>query len=98
MLTLVPDVGGACPTTKRRNRSSRRASPSPTVAPPTPAYPQDTVAFTSPGKRSQVASGTTVTIYRSDGTPKPTRHHGGDHGGNHHGGNHGNNGGNHGGH
>ena len=62
------------------------------------AYPQDTVAFTSPGSGSQVASGTTVTIYRSDGTPKPTRHHGGDHGGNHHGGNHGNNGGNHGGH
>ena len=32
-------------------------------------YPKDTVAYTSPGGGTQVASGTAVTIYRSDGTP-----------------------------
>jgi membrane peptidoglycan carboxypeptidase len=42
-------------------------------------YPQDTVAYTSPGGGTQVASGTTVTIYRSDGTPyvPPVTHSGG---------------------
>jgi membrane peptidoglycan carboxypeptidase len=54
-------------------------------------YPQDTVAYTDPSGGSQVASGTTVTIYRSDGTPyvpprKPHpgggHHDGGDSGGN----------------
>jgi membrane peptidoglycan carboxypeptidase len=44
-------------------------------------YPQDTVAYTNPQGGSQVASGTTVTIYRSDGTPyvppKHKPHHGG---------------------
>jgi membrane peptidoglycan carboxypeptidase len=42
-------------------------------------YPKDTVAYTSPSGGSQVASGTNVTIYRSDGTPyvAPHRHHGG---------------------
>jgi membrane peptidoglycan carboxypeptidase len=48
-------------------------------------YPQDTVAYTSPSGGSQIASGTTVTIYRSDGTPyvPPPKHHhhGGDNGG-----------------
>jgi membrane peptidoglycan carboxypeptidase len=48
-------------------------------------YPQDTVAYTDPQGGTQVASGTTVTIYRSDGTPyvPPPKHHhrgGGDHG------------------
>src|SRR3954452_15891067 len=33
------------------------------------AYPRDSVAYTDPGGGSQTASGTTVTIYRSDGTP-----------------------------
>jgi membrane peptidoglycan carboxypeptidase len=45
------------------------------------SYPQDTVAYTNPQGGSQVASGTTVTIYRSDGTPyvppKHKPHHGG---------------------
>ena len=37
-------------------------------------YPKDTVAYTSPSGGSQAASGTSVTIYRSDGTPfvRPT--------------------------
>ncbi len=32
-------------------------------------YPQGTVAYTSPGSGSQLASGSNVTIYPSDGTP-----------------------------
>jgi membrane peptidoglycan carboxypeptidase len=32
-------------------------------------YPVDTVAYSSPGAGSQVPSGTSVTLYRSDGTP-----------------------------
>jgi membrane peptidoglycan carboxypeptidase len=46
-------------------------------------YPQGTVAYTSPGAGTQVASGTSVTIYRSNGTPAPPPRH---HGGGHHGG------------
>ncbi|HEX4472934.1 MAG TPA: penicillin-binding protein [Nocardioides sp.] len=50
-------------------------------------YPKDTVAYTSPSGGSQAASGTTVTIYRSDGTPfVPSHHHHGGHDGHHHGG------------
>jgi membrane peptidoglycan carboxypeptidase len=38
--------------------------------------PKDTVAYTSPSGGSQVASGTAITIYRSDGTPYvPPKHH-----------------------
>jgi membrane peptidoglycan carboxypeptidase len=46
-------------------------------------YPSGSVAYTSPGGGSQAASGTAVTIYRSDGTPyvPPHRHHGNGHGG-----------------
>jgi membrane peptidoglycan carboxypeptidase len=41
-------------------------------------YPSDTVAYTYPSAGSQVASGTQVTIYRSDGTPYvPPTHTGG---------------------
>ncbi len=32
-------------------------------------YPQGTVAYTSPGSGSSVGTGSTVTIYVSDGTP-----------------------------
>jgi membrane peptidoglycan carboxypeptidase len=57
-------------------------------------FAADTVAYTSPGAGSQVASGSTITIYRSDGTPAaPPRRH--NNGGNN-GGNNGNNGGGHG--
>jgi membrane peptidoglycan carboxypeptidase len=47
-------------------------------------YPKDTVAYTSPAGGVQVSSGTTITIYRSNGTPyvPPQTHHGG--GGNNH--------------
>jgi membrane peptidoglycan carboxypeptidase len=50
-------------------------------------YAADTVAYTSPGGGGQIASGTTITVYRSDGTPAPV-HTGG--GGNNHGNGHGN--------
>jgi beta-lactam-binding protein with PASTA domain len=42
-------------------------------------YAADTVAYTSPGGGTQIASGTVVTIYRSDGTPyvPPKPHNGG---------------------
>jgi membrane peptidoglycan carboxypeptidase len=52
-------------------------------------YAADTVAYTNPAGGSQVASGTTITIYRSNGTPYvPPRHNGG--GGNNNGPGHGN--------
>jgi hypothetical protein len=34
-------------------------------------YAEDTVAYTLPGRGSDVASGTTVTIYQSTGVPPP---------------------------
>jgi membrane peptidoglycan carboxypeptidase len=42
-------------------------------------YAVDTVAYTSPSGGSQTASGTPITIYRSNGTPyvPPKHHHGG---------------------
>jgi membrane peptidoglycan carboxypeptidase len=42
-------------------------------------YAVDTVAYTNPGGGAQVASGSTITIYRSNGTPyvPPQHHHGG---------------------
>ncbi len=42
-------------------------------------YAADTVAYTSPGGGTQIASGTVVTIYRSNGTPyvPPKPHNGG---------------------
>jgi membrane carboxypeptidase/penicillin-binding protein len=47
-------------------------------------YPVDTVAYTNPAGGAQTASGTAITIYRSNGTPyvPPPRHH--HHGGGHH--------------
>jgi hypothetical protein len=42
-------------------------------------YPKDTVAYTSPQAGTQAPRGTTVTLYRSDGTPyvPPKKHHSG---------------------
>jgi beta-lactam-binding protein with PASTA domain len=51
-------------------------------------YATDTVAYTSPGGGGQIASGTTITVYRSNGTPAPVHTGGG--GGNNHGNGHGN--------
>jgi beta-lactam-binding protein with PASTA domain len=45
------------------------------------SYATDTVAYTSPGAGGQIGSGTTITVYRSDGTPAPTRTGGGGNGG-----------------
>ena len=82
VLTTVPDVGGqpfaqaaAAAQAGGLHRGRRRL--------PRLGLSKDTVAYTSPGGGTQVASGTTVTIYRSDGTPyvPPRRHHGGNHGG-----------------
>jgi membrane peptidoglycan carboxypeptidase len=75
VLTTVPDVGGLG--YQQAAQQLRAAGFS--VADGgyrDSAYPQDTVAYTDPQGGSQVASGTTVTIYRSDGTPyvKPKRH------------------------
>jgi membrane peptidoglycan carboxypeptidase len=95
VLTTVPDVGGL-PFEQAAQQIREAGFAVADGGYTDSANPQDTVAFTSPAGGSQVGSGTTVTIYRSDGTPKVTRHHGGDHG--NHGGNHGNHGGNHGGH
>ncbi len=38
-------------------------------------YAVDTVAYTNPAAGAQVASGTPITIYRSDGTPFVPKHH-----------------------
>jgi len=95
VLTTVPDVGGL-PFEQAAQQIREAGFAVADGGYTDSANPQDTVAFTSPAAGSQVGSGTTVTIYRSDGPPKVTRHHGGDHG--NHGGNHGNHGGNHGGH
>jgi membrane peptidoglycan carboxypeptidase len=44
-------------------------------------YSKDTVAYTNPGAGAQVASGSVITIYRSDGTPSTHHgHHGHGHG------------------
>jgi beta-lactam-binding protein with PASTA domain len=45
-------------------------------------YPRDTVAYSYPSGGAQVASGTAVTLYRSDGTPyvPPKHHHHGNNG------------------
>ena len=52
-------------------RCRRRASPWPTAATVDSSYSADTVAYTSPGGGSQASSGSTVTIYGSDGSPAP---------------------------
>jgi membrane peptidoglycan carboxypeptidase len=80
VLTTVPDVGGYA--YNAAAQALRDAGFS--VADGSyrdSSYPQDTVAYTDPQGGSQVASGTTVTIYRSDGTPyvppRRHKHHGG---------------------
>jgi membrane peptidoglycan carboxypeptidase len=86
VLTTVPDVGGESYDTAEQQlkaagfdvvNAGERDS----------GYPKGTVAYTSPSAGTQVASGTTVTVYLSDGTPAPPpRHHGGGHGHGHGGG------------
>ena len=77
VLTTVPDVGGL----PYDQASQQIQSAGFTVTDGgyrDSGYPKDTVAYTSPGGGSQAASGTAVTLYRSDGTPyvPPHRHHG----------------------
>jgi membrane peptidoglycan carboxypeptidase len=95
VLTYVPDVAGM-PFAQAEQQLKQAGFAVADGGYRDSGYPQDTVAYTDPRGGSQVASGTTVTIYRSDGTPYvPPRHHkhhngGGDNGpGNGHGhGNH----------
>ncbi|HEX3931366.1 MAG TPA: transglycosylase domain-containing protein [Nocardioides sp.] len=82
VLTSVPDVGGETYDAASRQlkaagftvvNGGQRDS----------GYPQGTVAYTSPGAGGQVASGTSITVYLSDGTPAPPpghHHHHGGHG------------------
>jgi membrane peptidoglycan carboxypeptidase len=82
VLTTVPDVGGL----GYAGAAKQLKLAGFTVADggyQDSGYPKDTVAFTDPGGGAQVASGTTVTIYRSDGTPyvPPKHHSGGNNGG-----------------
>ncbi|HET9841715.1 MAG TPA: transglycosylase domain-containing protein [Nocardioides sp.] len=96
VLTTVPDVGGL-PYDQAAQQIKQAGFAVTDGGYRDSSYPKDTVAYTSPGGGSQVPSGTTVTIYRSDGTPyvPPKRHHhhgGGDNGpgnGNGHGHGHG---------
>jgi membrane peptidoglycan carboxypeptidase len=84
VLTTVPDVSGL----SYDSAASQLQSAGFTVADggsrPS-GFAADTVAFTSPSAGSQVASGSTITIFRSTGhsAPPPRRHNGGGHNGGH---------------
>jgi membrane peptidoglycan carboxypeptidase len=83
VLTTVPDVGGL-PYQQAAQQIKQAGFSVADGGYRDSSYPRDTVAYTDPQGGSQVASGTTVTIFRSDGTPyvPPPRHHhsGGDNG------------------
>jgi len=81
VLTTVPDVGGL-PVSQAQQQLQQAGFTVADGGYRNSGYPKDTVAYTSPGGGTQVASGTTITIYRSDGTPyvPPRRHHGGNNG------------------
>ena len=68
MLTTVPDVAGAAlrPGGQQLKQAGFQVADG---GYRNSGYAADTVAYTNPGGGSQIASGTTVTIYRSDGTP-----------------------------
>jgi membrane peptidoglycan carboxypeptidase len=84
VLTTVPDVGGQ-PYDAAAQQLRQAGFTVVDGGYRDSGYPKDTVAYTDPQGGSQVASGTSITIYRSDGTPfVPHRHHhGGDHGNGH---------------
>jgi membrane peptidoglycan carboxypeptidase len=90
VLTTVPDVSGL----SYDSAASQLQSAGFTVADggsrPS-GFAADTVAFTSPSAGSQVASGSSITIFRSTGhsAPPPRRHNGGRHNGGGHNGGHG---------
>jgi membrane carboxypeptidase/penicillin-binding protein len=74
VLTNVPDVGGM-PYDQAAQQLRQAGFSVVDGGYRDSGYPKDTVAYTSPGGGSQVPSGSTVTIYRSDGTPYvPPRH------------------------
>jgi membrane peptidoglycan carboxypeptidase len=86
VLTSVPDVGGV-PYSQAAQQLKSAGFTVVDGGYRDSGYPKDTVAYTSPGAGSQAASGTSITIYRSDGTPYVPPHHGhGHHGHGHHGG------------
>ncbi len=82
VLTTVPDVGGL-PYSQAQQQLQQAGFTVADGGYRDSGYPKDTVAYTSPGGGTQVSSGTTVTIYRSDGSPyvPPRRHHGGNNNG-----------------
>jgi membrane peptidoglycan carboxypeptidase len=70
VLTSVPDVSGL----SYDSAASQLQAAGFTVADGgsvDSGFAQDTVAYTSPGAGSESSSGSTVTIFRSDGTPAP---------------------------
>jgi membrane peptidoglycan carboxypeptidase len=77
VLTTLPDVGGMSFDEAQRTLEEAGF----TVADGgyrDSSYARDTVAYTNPSAGSQVPSGSTVTVYRSDGTPYvPPKHHSG---------------------
>ena len=79
-LVTVPSVYGYSPT--EAAGILRRAGLNPVVGPQvnsSSAY--GTVAYLSPGSGAQIGTGSTVTMYISNGTPEPVRHGGGGGGG-----------------
>jgi membrane peptidoglycan carboxypeptidase len=81
VLTTVPDVGGQ-PFAQAQQQLRQAGFTVADGGYRDSGYPKDTVAYTSPGSGTQVSSGTTITIYRSDGTPyvPPKHHHHGNNG------------------
>ncbi|MDP3966820.1 MAG: transglycosylase domain-containing protein [Nocardioides sp.] len=66
----VPSLGGL--SVSEASRRLEQAGFFPRVGPSTnSSYPSGTVAFTSPGSGSQIGTGSTVTIYVSNGSPSP---------------------------
>ncbi len=93
VLTTVPDVAGL-PYDQASQQLTQAGFQVADGGYRNSGYATDTVAYTNPSGGSQVASGTTVTIYRSNGTPyvapKPSGGGGGNNNGPGHGNGHGN--------
>src|SRR3954453_9627493 len=68
VLTTVPDVGGM-PYDQAAQQLRQAGFTVVDGGYRDSGYPRDTVAYSSPTGGSQVSSGTSVTLYRSDGTP-----------------------------
>jgi beta-lactam-binding protein with PASTA domain len=82
VLTTVPDVAGL-PYSQAAQQLKQAGYSVADGGYRDSSYAKDTVAYTSPAAGTQAPSGSTITIYRSDGTPyvPPKRHHNGGNGG-----------------